>query len=61
MSDNPYITAVVGALQTLVHSSYAGLILLGFVAVVIGSTIAFRDGSRISRAEEQAALELLRR
>lgn len=61
MSDNPYFTAVVGAFQTLVQSQYAALILLGFVALIVASTIAFRDGSRISRAEEQHALELLRR
>lgn len=61
MSDNPYFAAVVGALQTMVHSSYAALILLGFVAVIVGSAIAFRDGSRVRRAEEYAQIELLRR
>jgi len=61
MSDNPYLTAVIGAFQTLVHSNYAVLVLLGFVAVVVGSTIAFKEGSRVSRAEENAAIELLRR
>ncbi len=61
MSDNPYLTAVVGALQAMVHSSYAGFILLGFVAIFLGSAIAFRDGSRVQRAEEHAELERLRR
>ena len=61
MSNSPYVTAVVGAFQALVHSSSVGWILLGFLAVAIGSAIAFRDGSRVQNAEEQAALELLRR
>ena len=61
MSDSPFVTAVVGAFHELVHSSYVGWILVGIIAVAIGSAIAAHDGSRVRRAEEQAAWELLRR
>jgi hypothetical protein len=61
MSDNPYVAAVMGALQTMVHSSNAGFILLGFVCVFLGSAIAFREGSRVQRAEQHAEIERLRR
>jgi hypothetical protein len=55
------MTAIVGAFQVIVHSSYVGWVLLSIIALAIASAIAFHDGSRVRRAEEQAALELLRR
>jgi len=61
MSSSPYMTAIVGAFQVIVHSSYVGWVLLSIIALAIASAIAFHDGSRVRRAEEQAALELLRR
>ena len=61
MTDSPYAAAVLGAIQTLAHSSNAGWILLCVVAIAIASAIAHHDGSRVRRAEQHAALELLRR
>ena len=61
MSDSPYVTAVVGAVQELAHSSYAGWVLLSVILLAIASAIAHHDGSRVRRADEHAALELLRR
>ena len=61
MSANPFLTAVVGAFHELAHTTYLGWILLCIIAVAIGSVIAFRDGGRVQRAEEQARIELLRR
>ena len=61
MSNTPYASAVVGALEAIVNSSYAGWVLLGVIGLAVASTIAHHDGSRVRRAEEHHALELLRR
>lgn len=61
MSHSPYVTEIVGVFHALVHSSYAGWILLCIGAIVTAVAIAYHDGSRVHRAEQNAALELLRR
>lgn len=61
VSESPYSAEVVGVFQALAHSSYAGWIGFCILALMLASAIAFHDGSRVRRAEQQAALELLRR
>ena len=61
MSHNPYSSAVVGAWDVMVHSSYSGWILLCDAALTTACIIAFRDDSRVRQAEKFAAIERLRR
>ena len=61
MSHNPYVSEVVGVYHALVHSSYAGWIVLGVAALVLAWAIAVHDGSQSRRADEHARIELLRR
>ncbi|MGN6721225.1 MAG: hypothetical protein ACTHJM_01280 [Marmoricola sp.] len=61
VSKSPYVSEIVGVYHALVHSSYAGWIVLCVAALALCWVIAVRDGSQSRRADEHARIELLRR
>jgi hypothetical protein len=61
MSKSPYLSEIVGVWHALKNSTYAGWILLCVLALIIAVAIAYKDGSREHRAQQNAALERLRR
>lgn len=61
MHGNPYWVTIVGALRTIVESGSLGWALLVIALVGLGSSLSYHDTGRIQRAEQNRALEYLRR